>query len=130
MLPEHWKLNEINDYVMHSFRHSVHESRQVAIKTNLRRRLFLNTYAEWAKERSKSVVVSKDKVCSVCHRRLDSSVKGFPSDADSDQPIVVHLACAQQFPPFEPPPSVWAWQYNEMLKREGQEDAKTISPNM
>jgi hypothetical protein len=62
----------------------------------------------------------------VCHRRLDSAVKVFPAD-DDGQCVVVHLACAQQFPPFEPPPSVWAWQYNEMLKREGEEDSKTMS---
>ncbi|PFH33694.1 hypothetical protein BESB_079100 [Besnoitia besnoiti] len=89
LLPDAWLLTEVSDYLVSSFRNLLHEKMTASLQEQLSTVSYLQTYSRWASQRAASYVVTPERSCPVCTRRLGSAA--FVAYPDG---TCVHLQCA------------------------------------
>nr|CEL70135.1 TPA: TGF beta receptor associated protein-like protein, related [Neospora caninum Liverpool] len=101
LLPDEWQLTEVADYLVASFRERLHEKMTASLQEQLSTVAYLHTYSDWARQRSSCYVVTPERSCPVCTRRL--GLTAFVAYPDG---TCVHLQCADGntlHPSQEPP---------------------------
>ncbi|PHJ25167.1 tgf beta receptor associated-like [Cystoisospora suis] len=91
LLPDDWHLSEVSDYLIASLREELHGKMKAGLQEQLSTIAYLHTYSDWAHQRSACYVITPERSCPVCTRRLGSVGGGFVAYPDG---TCVHLHCA------------------------------------
>ncbi|RQX70898.1 vacuolar sorting 39 domain 2 protein, partial [Toxoplasma gondii CAST] len=110
MLPDDWLLTEVADYFVASFRERLHDKLTATLQEQLSTVAYLHTYSDWARQRSSCFVITPERSCPVCTRRL--GLTAFVAYPDG---TCVHIQCAGDAVTLKPSqePSAGSRQFDE-----------------
>jgi len=95
ILPAHWTLEGIADYLSKCARVCLHQQRASMLEENLSSMAYLKTFSAWAKERMRKVNITVDRCCPVCNKRFvdkDNVGKAFVAYPNE---TCVHFTCKE-----------------------------------
>ncbi|CAJ1450429.1 unnamed protein product, partial [Effrenium voratum] len=95
VLPAHWSLEGVADYLSKSARICLHQQRASMLEENLSSMAYLKTFSAWTKERMRKVSITVDRCCPVCNKRFvdkDSVGKAFVAYPNE---TCVHFTCKE-----------------------------------
>ena len=89
-LPPTFPLAELQDYLVRALQSNVSAARETMALRSIRRAESMNAKCRAAELKARRVVINKERMCAVCHKRISDQVFAFYPNG-----VVVHFKCAK-----------------------------------